>query len=260
MGCSSGCRDDQTCLIKTFERHKLKISERNLRRIIREELLKERIGTRAGKSSGRSVKDSLFGRSRKSDQVTGGNFIADIPPGTTTAHPVGKVGGRWGRLTSKAGPRKRPKAGASSMHKGRDYGVKQGTPILAYSDGEVVTSKTSGNAGMIMTVSHPFSWTDENKSGSVRTQYMHLSKFLKNPGDTVRAGEVIALSGNTGNSTGPHLHFTFTIGGSQSANDDLYAAKLNAATVIAVRELGDEISVADEKDEESESEGNGEDV
>ena len=221
----------------------MKISERNLRRIIREELLKERIGTRAGKSSGRSVKDNLLGR--KSDKsVGGGNWEANIPDGTTTAHPVGSIGGRLGRLTSKAGKRKRPKAGASTMHKGRDYGVKEGTPIIAYSDGKVVSSKNSGNAGMIMTVSHPFNWTDGDKSGSVQTQYMHLSKFLKKPGDTVRAGEIIDLSGNTGNSTGPHLHFTFAIGGSQSANDDLYAAKIDSATVIPVRELGDDTSVA----------------
>jgi murein DD-endopeptidase MepM/ murein hydrolase activator NlpD len=230
----------------------VKISESQLRRLIREELLKERIGTKAGKtvdwaqSTGKSFFDDA-----KQDGVSTANFVADIPDGTTIAHPIGRLPGDGPpRKTSGAGPRKSPKSGASSFHKGRDYGIKVGTPIVAFADGTVKAAREAGKAGILVAVNHAFSWSDGDKSGPVQTQYMHLSKPLVSPGDKVKAGQVIALSGNTGNSTGPHLHFTFKIGGKQSANDDLYASKLDSATAIQVKEAGD-TPVADEPQPET---------
>ena len=220
----------------------MKISESQLRQLIHEELLRERIGTKAGKtvSWGQSTGKSFFDDSKEDDGVVTGNFVADIPDGTTIAHPIGRLPGDGPpRKTSGAGPRKSPKAGASSLHKGRDYGIKVGTPIVAFADGTVTAAKNAGNAGIFVGVDHSFSWTDGDKSGPVQTQYMHLSKPLVSRGDRVKAGQVIALSGNTGNSTGPHLHFTFKIGGKQSSNDDLYASKLDSATPIQVKEGGD---------------------
>jgi len=208
--------------------------------MIREELLRERIATSAGKKASSRGGQLSFDddSSETGEQATSGNFTADIPPGTTIAHPIGRLPGDGPpRKTSGAGPRKSPKSGASSHHKGRDYGIKIGTPIVAFADGVVKAAKSAGKAGNLVAVDHSFSWADGEKSGPVQTQYMHLSQFLVNVGDNVKAGQPIALSGNTGNSTGPHLHFTFKIGGKQSANDDLYASKLDSATPISVQKI-----------------------
>jgi murein DD-endopeptidase MepM/ murein hydrolase activator NlpD len=213
------------------------ISESELREIISEILGSSDTGLGA---SGllKKVWKGITGKSDEdATEEISGNFKADIPPGTSIAFPIGVMDGFGFRLTSKAGPRKAPKSGASKLHKGRDYGAKRGTPIVAFADGTVKAAKMGGKAGKYMEVTHGLNWTDGDKSGSVSTQYMHLNKFLKKPGETVKAGEVIALSGNTGNSTGPHLHFTFKIGGKQTANDALYADQLDKATKVKVSKI-----------------------
>lgn len=74
----------------------------------------------------------------------------------------------------------------------------QGTPVLAVGDGEVVMAKRSGAAGYYVAIRHGRTYT---------TRYMHLRKLLVKPGQKVKRGDRIALSGNTGRSTGPHLHY-----------------------------------------------------
>ncbi|STI75442.1 putative peptidoglycan-binding peptidase [Escherichia coli] len=74
----------------------------------------------------------------------------------------------------------------------------QGTPVLSVGDGEVVVAKRSGAAGYYVAIRHGRSYT---------TRYMHLRKILVKPGQKVKRGDRIALSGNTGRSTGPHLHY-----------------------------------------------------
>lgn len=109
------------------------------------------------------------------------------------------------RVTSSFNPqRKHPITGRISPHKGVDYGVPVGTPIVAPSDGEVehVAYQARG-AGRYIRIKH----------GHITTVYMHLSKTLVKPGQSVKKGERIALSGNTGGSTGPHLHYEFHING-----------------------------------------------
>ncbi|MFA9489117.1 MULTISPECIES: murein DD-endopeptidase MepM [unclassified Mannheimia] len=98
--------------------------------------------------------------------------------------------------------RKHPITGRISPHKGVDYGLPIGTPIIAPSDGVVehVAYQARG-AGRYIKIKH----------GHITTVYMHLSKSLVKPGQRVRKGERIALSGNTGGSTGPHLHYEFHI-------------------------------------------------
>ena len=85
-----------------------------------------------------------------------------------------------------------------------NYGVPMGTPIIAPSDGivEHVAFQAKG-AGRYIKIRH----------GHITTVYMHLSKPLVKKGQTVRKGERIALSGNSGGSTGPHLHYEFHING-----------------------------------------------
>ncbi|OQM34429.1 peptidoglycan DD-metalloendopeptidase family protein [bacterium endosymbiont of Pedicinus badii] len=85
-----------------------------------------------------------------------------------------------------------------SPHKGVDFALLKGTPIVSIGDGEVVICKNDRKAGNYLEIKH-------NKICS--SKYMHLKKILVKKGQKVKVGEKIALSGNTGRSTGPHLHF-----------------------------------------------------
>ncbi len=82
-----------------------------------------------------------------------------------------------------------------------DFGVPVGTAVNAFKDGTVIVAKNSGYNGGYG------SYIVVNHEGSCQTQYSHLSKVSVSVGDKVTKGETIALSGNTGRSTGPHLHF-----------------------------------------------------
>lgn len=109
------------------------------------------------------------------------------------------------RVSSPFNPRRlHPITKRIRPHNGVDFGVPMGTPIIAPSDGVVehVAFQAHG-AGRYIKIRH----------GHITTVYMHLSKPLVKPGQTVRKGERIALSGNTGGSTGPHLHYEFHING-----------------------------------------------
>lgn len=101
-------------------------------------------------------------------------------------------------ITSKFGTREQPTAGASTDHKGIDIGVPTGTNVYAATGGVVVVSGFTGSAGNYIRV------RGEN---GIETVYMHLNNRLVKYGDTVNAGDIIGKSGNTGNTTGAHLHF-----------------------------------------------------
>ncbi|WP_127958336.1 murein DD-endopeptidase MepM [Serratia microhaemolytica] len=107
------------------------------------------------------------------------------------------------RVSSHFNPhRVNPVTGRVAPHKGVDFATPIGTPVLAVGDGEVVTAKYSGAAGNHVVIRHGRQYT---------THYMHLQKLLVSPGDKVKRGDRIALSGNTGRSTGPHLHYELRI-------------------------------------------------
>ncbi|WP_063655577.1 murein DD-endopeptidase MepM [Candidatus Arsenophonus triatominarum] len=91
-----------------------------------------------------------------------------------------------------------PVTGRPAPHQGVDFSMPVGTPILAVGDGEVIVAKFSGAAGNFIAIRHGRQYT---------TRYMHLRKLLVKPGQKVKRGERIALSGNTGRTTGPHLHY-----------------------------------------------------
>ena len=111
-----------------------------------------------------------------------------------------------GRLTSNFGHRKRPTKGASTYHKGVDWATPTGTAVVASSGGTVIRAGWGSGYGYCVFIQHP--------DGKV-TRYGHLSKVLVSSGQSVSQGQKIALSGNTGVSTGPHLHFEILINGSQ---------------------------------------------
>lgn len=94
--------------------------------------------------------------------------------------------------------RRHPVTGRVRPHNGTDFAVRVGTPIVAPADGVVEIAKYSRTAGYYIVIRH---------RGSYSTVYMHLSKLLVNQGQSVKIGQMIARSGNTGISTGPHLHY-----------------------------------------------------
>ena len=109
-----------------------------------------------------------------------------------------------GRQTSGFGRRKAPTKGASTNHKAIDWATPTGTAIWASSGGTVSVAGWQSGYGYVVYINHP----DGNQ-----TRYGHLSKILVSVGQKVKQGQKIALSGNTGRSTGPHLHFELRVNG-----------------------------------------------
>lgn len=109
-----------------------------------------------------------------------------------------------GRLSSSYGGRKAPTKGASTNHKGIDWATPIGTAVMASSGGTVTRAGWGSGYGYVVYIQH---------ADGRETRYGHLSKVLVKPGQKVSQGEKIALSGNTGRSTGPHLHFELRING-----------------------------------------------
>ena len=108
------------------------------------------------------------------------------------------------RVTSRFDYRVNPVTGRYVFHTGIDLGAASGSDIMAMKSGKVVSAKYSGGYGKVVIIEH---------SDGIRTLYAHCSKLLVKAGDKVKRGEVIALVGSTGNSTGPHLHLEFRKGG-----------------------------------------------
>jgi murein DD-endopeptidase MepM/ murein hydrolase activator NlpD len=103
-----------------------------------------------------------------------------------------------GPLTSGYGHRESPGGIGSTDHKGVDFSVPTGTPVVALANGKIVYQGWLGGYGNTVIVDH---------GNGVMTQSSHLSGFVGGVGGTVPQGATIGISGNTGNSTGPHLHF-----------------------------------------------------
>jgi len=116
-----------------------------------------------------------------------------VPP--TYIKPI-----RGGTFSSGFGPR------WGTMHKGIDWACGSGTPVFASSAGVVERAEYSGSYGYVVYIDHP---------DGRQTRYAHNSKLACKVGQSVKQGEVIAYSGSTGNSTGPHVHFEILIGGVQ---------------------------------------------
>ena len=109
-----------------------------------------------------------------------------------------------GVLTSSYGRRNAPTAGASTNHQGTDWATPVGTAVVASCGGTVTRAGWASGYGYVVYIQH---------EGGRETRYAHLSRVLVSVGEQVEQGERIALSGNTGRSTGPHLHFEIRING-----------------------------------------------
>ena len=109
-----------------------------------------------------------------------------------------------GSISSGFGKRNSPGGKGSTYHQGVDFAIPSGSTVVASSGGTVSQAGWSGGYGYMVLITHP--------DGS-KTRYAHLSKVLVSAGQSVSQGQKIALSGNTGISTGPHLHFEIILNG-----------------------------------------------
>lgn len=111
-----------------------------------------------------------------------------------------------GRVSSEYGYRVHPITGEYSMHGGLDIAANKGTDINAAYSGVVESVGYSNSYGYYIIISH---------NDSLETLYAHCSKIIAKKGDTVEKGNVIALVGNTGRTTGSHLHFEVRVSGNR---------------------------------------------
>lgn len=112
-----------------------------------------------------------------------------------------------GTMTSKFGPRKSPKKGASSYHNGWDLAVPIGTAIKAVADGVVCAVGKAHGYGYWVAIDH-----GKVNGIYVTSEYGHISSWCVKKDQKIKKGQIIAKSGNTGTSTGPHLHLTIRQG------------------------------------------------
>lgn len=141
---------------------------------------------------------------RVSESVVGGRTAEVSALGGIGAGISRKVSSKWqemrkpasGKITGRFGEDR-----GDHKHSGTDFACDPGSSVKSALDGQVIQTQgtsSSGGYGNRMVVKHSNTW---------QTTYNHLSSFEKSVGERVRAGAKIAESGNTGNSTGPHLHF-----------------------------------------------------
>lgn len=135
-------------------------------------------------------------------------IAAEVEVGTKRT--VGRSGGGnygvvKGRLTSNYGYRTHPISGRRIFHNGIDIAAATGTAVYAYADGKVTGVSQDNTLGKYITIDH---------GGGLKTRYLHLSAFKVSVGDKVTAGQRIGSVGNTGYSTGSHLHFEVLKNGS----------------------------------------------
>lgn len=109
-----------------------------------------------------------------------------------------------GNTASTFGFRISPFTGLREFHKGFDISANGGTPIVATANGTVSQTEYNGSLGNTIVINH---------GHGMVTRYAHISKTLKKPGNFVKRGEIIALIGDTGRSTGPHVHYEVLLNG-----------------------------------------------
>ncbi|PSV44468.1 peptidoglycan DD-metalloendopeptidase family protein [Photobacterium indicum] len=109
---------------------------------------------------------------------------------------------RWRISSSFNANRRHPVTGRRAPHNGVDFAAPSGTPVLATGDGVVVMTTNHPYAGRYIVIQHGTNY---------RTRYLHNSKILVKKGQKVSRGQQIALSGQTGRVTGPHIHYEFLI-------------------------------------------------
>jgi murein DD-endopeptidase MepM/ murein hydrolase activator NlpD len=119
-----------------------------------------------------------------------------------------------GRITSHFGYREDPFTHEKGeFHNGIDISCPENTPLAAPADGFIFRVKVNDLGGKQIVIKHP---------NAGYTGYAHLNEYKFKIGDTVKQGQIFALSGNTGRSTNPHLHFTMRNDDYEPVNPLLY--------------------------------------
>ncbi|WP_242390523.1 M23 family metallopeptidase [Pararhodospirillum photometricum] len=108
--------------------------------------------------------------------------------------------------------------GLLSLHEGADMGAPPGTPIKVTAPGKVVYAGWRGRYGRVIEVDHGM---------GISTRYAHLNSFGVVLGQSVKRGEVIGTVGNSGRSTGPHLHYEIRVNGKPFDPVDFMKAGIN---------------------------------
>lgn len=121
-------------------------------------------------------------------------FLAALP----TSKPAS------GYFTSGFGIRKSPYGDRIKMHEGLDISNRLGTPIYSPADGEVIFSDSKTGYGLTLILNHGY---------GIETWYGHLKQFLVSRGERIKRGKKIALLGNSGRATGPHVHYEVHVNG-----------------------------------------------
>jgi murein DD-endopeptidase MepM/ murein hydrolase activator NlpD len=116
----------------------------------------------------------------------------DLFRGTPQGWPAG------GKISSGFGMREHPRYGGRKLHTGVDISLSRGTPLHATADGVVSFADRSGGNGNIVVLEHGHGFS---------TVYAHNTRNNVRPGQTVKRGDIVAYSGSTGVSTGPHVHY-----------------------------------------------------
>jgi murein DD-endopeptidase MepM/ murein hydrolase activator NlpD len=109
-----------------------------------------------------------------------------------------------GWVTSDFGQRADPYTAERVMHTGLDIAAEHGKAVFAPSDGVVVFAGPEGGYGNVVVIDHGY---------GIKSRYGHLAQMLVKPGDHVKRGQHVAAIGNTGRSTGPHLHYEVRVNG-----------------------------------------------
>lgn len=139
------------------------------------------------------------------EQIAAASGISVLPAGPMTSpSAAGLIWPLSGTLSSGFGPRSSPGGVGSTYHEGIDIAVPEGTPIRAAKGGTVIMASYNGGYGNYTCIDH---------GSGLSTCYAHQSGFAATSGQSVSQGQVIGYSGNTGSSTGPHLHFEVRING-----------------------------------------------
>jgi murein DD-endopeptidase MepM/ murein hydrolase activator NlpD len=131
----------------------------------------------------------------------------ELRDNTPSVRPI-----RVGYVSSRYGRRLDPFTGQPSLHRGLDFAAPVGTPIIAPAAGRVKRASRRGSLGLLIEIDH---------GNGLVTRYGHLDGFAVSKGDWVTRGQVIGRLGNTGRSTGPHLHYEVVQNG-RSQNPWLY--------------------------------------
>lgn len=109
-----------------------------------------------------------------------------------------------GSITSRFGVRTDPFRRRPAMHTGIDFRAPSGQPARATAAGKVISAGYEGGYGNMVEIDH---------GGGITTRFAHLSKIIAKKGQTIGKGDVVGNTGNTGRSTGPHLHYEIRVNG-----------------------------------------------